>query len=192
MNVPTSSDHPTHTMTTPVYRFKFSPAFQELLARFSSGHRYDEPSDFRQAFDAWNLCHKDTLEQEGVRLNALGYKGDLAKKAYRSARYYFKEKSLEKKGPQKRKPYVPVPGKLLDVMDSHIKGVALPGNLRPSYAYNNFISDGRHMMLLGQVDTILEDAGLDGVATEAKVKKTYKNRYFLQQAKSRGDKDKTL
>ena len=185
-------DRPAQTMTTPVYRFKFSPTFQELLARFSSGHRYDESSDFRQAFDAWHLCHKDALEQEGVRLNALGYKGDLAKKVYRSARYYFKEKSLEKKAPQKRKQYVSVPAKLLDAMDTHIKGVALPDNLRPAYAYNNFISQGSHMILLGQVETVLEDAGLDGAETEAKVKKTYKNRYFLQQAKSRGDKDRTL
>jgi len=77
-------------------------------------------------------------------------------------------------------------------MDIHIKEVALPENLRPAYAYNNFISDGKHMLLLNEVETVLEDAGLDGVATEAKIKKTYKNRYYIQQTKFRGAGDRTL
>ncbi len=179
-------------MTTPIYRFKLSPNFQESLARFSSVHRYDEPSDFRQAFDAWCEFHKEALEQEGARLGALGYEGDITKKTYRSARYYFKDKSLEKKRPQKRKVYISVPERLIDAMDIHIKGVALPENLRPAYAYNNFISDGKHMLLLNEVELVLEDAGLDGVATEAKIKKTYKNRYYVQQTKFRGAKEKTL
>ena len=179
-------------MTTPIYRFKLSTTFQDSLSRFSGAHRYDKPSDFRQAFDVWCGCHREALRQEGTRLSALGYKGDILKKAYRSARYYFKDKALEKKKPRERQAYIPVPARLIEAMDAHIKGVALPQSLRPAHAYNNFISEGKHMLLLGEVETVLEDAGLDGAATEAKIKKTYKNRYYLQQTKFRGDKGGTL
>ena len=193
LNVHTSSLLPsTYKMTTPIYRFKLSTTFQESLSRFACVHCYDEPSDFKHAWDIWCGCHKELFEQEKKRLSSLGYKGDIIKKTFRSARYYFKDKTLEKKKPQERKPYVPVPARLIEAMDVHIKGVAMPENLRPAYAYNNFISKGEHMLLLGEVEIVLEDTGLDEAATDAKIKKTYKNRYYLQQRRSRSDKGKTL
>ena len=67
-------------------------------------------------------------------------------------------------------------------MDDHILEVAIVQDLKPAHAYNNFISISENMALVDvQMEELGETAGLTELDASKKIKKTYKNRYFLQQ-----------
>ena len=87
-----------------IYRFKFTEEFMEVLYEFSKIHQYDERKDFKEAWKIWVEENETIINQETTRLNDLGYKGDILDKMFKSARYYFRKKSSEKKQPTQRSP----------------------------------------------------------------------------------------
>ena len=92
--------------TPKIYRYKFSNGFLPNLLDFARIHRYDEPTDFKEQWDLWTKNNKEIIDREKNYLNSMGYEGDVLKKMYKSARYYFKNKSLEKVKPKKRRQYI--------------------------------------------------------------------------------------
>ena len=99
---------------------------------------------------------------------------------YKSARYYFKNKK-EKKEVKKRRKYVTLDKTFLADMDRHILLVAFRQDLKPVHAYNNFVSDSIYSRKIDMVIQNLLDDNWDEPAAECKLKKTYKNRYYIQQ-----------
>ena len=155
------------------YRYKFDPTFLEHLERFSTINKWCKPKDFKENFEKWTTDNQSLIQDESNRLQELGYNGDVLKKIYTSARYYFKNKSGEKKEPKKRKQYIRLDKEILNNMDIHIKRF----DGKPSDGFTNFIEntdlyfqkDAKEKM-----DSMLKDD-----AYQKKIKKTYKNRYFL-------------
>ena len=72
-------------------------------------------------------------------------------------------------------------------MDRHIAAVAFQQDMKPAHAYNNFISDTTYSDKLDDVIQKLLDGNWKEPAAESKLKKTYKNRYFMQQKSSNKD-----
>jgi hypothetical protein len=75
-----------------VLRFEFSSTMIELTKAFTEVHRYDDRKTYKEAWTAW-LAHEEiaaVLANEVERLSALGYKGDVADKLFKSGRYYFR------------------------------------------------------------------------------------------------------
>ena len=79
------------------YRYKFSKDFLVNLKEFSRIHKFDESQVFKDSWEEWCKTNKTIIEQESNKLKADGYQGDVLVKMYKSARYYFKNKSNEKK-----------------------------------------------------------------------------------------------
>lgn len=166
-----------------VYRFKFSSDFQLLLMSFADKHRFDDPDLFRENWNEWVIENNNEIEKESRLLVQMGCQKNIYDKMYRSVRYYFKNKPIQKKDPKKRRKYVHFDKKFLKDMDIHIMEIAFRQDFKPEFAFNNFISDITYSSLLDNEKERLLAEDWEEVNIDSKIKKTYKNRYFIQQKK---------
>ena len=157
-----------------IYRYKFSEEVAEELDRFSKVHQYDDRVTFKEAWTEWTNDNEDLISAEVRRLTNLGYEGDAVDKMYKSARDYYRKKSTVKKTPAVRRNYVSVQKELLEAMDEYI----LQNNSKPAVGFVDFCR--AHMELLKAEIDILRTHGItERQEIQNKIKKTYKNRYFM-------------
>jgi len=161
-----------------IYRFKFTDDFTNEMYKFSKIHQYDHRKDFKDAWENWIEDNDVIVSEEVRRLTNIGYDGDILDKMFKSARYYFRKKSTEKKAPVARRTYVGLKKEFLDAMDDHIKSKILEPDFKPSDGFDEFCKN--HLDLLKEEVQNLCNSGLtDSNEIKLKIKKTYKNRYFL-------------
>ena len=160
-----------------IFRYKFTNDFTDELYKFSKIHQYDNRKDFKDAWEVWMEDNKDLIGGEVIRLDELGYKGDVIDKMFKSARYYFRKKSTEKKEPSKRRIYVGSQKDLLDAMDQHITISLNSGDFKPSDGFEIFCKENIDL-LKEQVNQLMRIGITESNEIKAKIKKTYKNRYF--------------
>lgn len=161
-----------------IFRFKFTDDFTGELFKFSKIHQYDHRKDFKEAWNIWVEDNEMIVEDEIRRLYNLGYEGDIKDKMFKSARYYFRKKSTEKKEPTKRRDYVGVNKVLLDAMDDHIRSKMKESNFKPSDSFDEFCKVHINM-IKEEVVNLCKSGITDSNEIKDKFKKTYKNRYFL-------------
>lgn len=176
-----------------VLRFEFSPELIHAVTAFVGTHRYDDRKTYKEAWTAW-LLTKDTaalLDAEHARLNNLGYTGDVADKLFKSARYYFRGKlqqpSQQQSQQRRRQKYVTVNRTLLDAMDEHIER----GINTPALGFADFCTaHAEDAVLQTEVASLFARYSETNETNETsdiqtmkeilhKLKKTYKNRYFM-------------
>jgi hypothetical protein len=97
---------------------------------------------------------------------------------FKSARYYFRKKSTEKKEPQKRRVYVGVEKELLESMDKHITNNINDKEYKPSEGFTIFCKENTET-LQKEVSRLCKCGLTDHIEIKNKIKKTYKNRYFM-------------
>ena len=161
-----------------IFRYKFTEIFTSELFRFSKIHQYDHRKDFKEAWNIWLEDNDDIVSDEVRRLTNLSYDGDILDKMFKSARYYFRKKGTEKKLPTERRNYVGVNKELLDAMDEHIKSKINNKNYKPSEGFDEFCKSNINL-LKEEVNILCRNGLIDSVEIKKKIKKTYKNRYFL-------------
>lgn len=181
-----------------VLRFEFSRELTEHVTAFANLHRYDDRKTYKEAWTAW-LAHDEIaalFKNEVARLSALGYNGDVADKLFKSGRYYFRTReptvpSTQRLGtrralaphapPSQRlgRAYVLLNHLLLDAMDDHIEC----GLRRDAHAYTPASGFAEFCKLnlnsYSSEVTRLSEIMPTGEAVHDKLKKTYKNRYFM-------------
>jgi hypothetical protein len=161
-----------------IYRYKFSDEFVGELYKFSKIHQYDHRTDFKEAWQLWIDENDDIVSNEERILSSSGYDGDILDKMFKSARYYFRKKSTEKKEPVKRRKYCGLSKDVLDAMDKHIESNITNDDYKPSTGFESFCMI--HSELIQNESTRLITSGFkDSVEIHEKLKKTYKNRYFM-------------
>jgi hypothetical protein len=159
-----------------IYRYKFTEEFTAELFKFSKIHQYDERKVFKEAWEIWIKDNEILVNTEFRRLKELGYEGDIIDKMFKSARYYFRKKSTEKKAPVKRREYKGLQKDFLETIDKHIKTNLI--NLKPSDGFEEFCKE--HIDILKEQISLLCKSGItDSNEIKNKIKKTYKNRYFI-------------
>ena len=161
-----------------IFRYKFTDEFTCELFKFSKIHQYDHRKDFKEAWKIWLQENDEIVDDETRRLKNLGYQNNIEDKMFKSARYYFRKKSTEKKAPVKRRDYVGVNKTLLDAMDKHIKMSINTENYKPSDGFDEFCNKNKDM-LREEVNILCKTGFTDSNEIKNKIKKTYKNRYFL-------------
>lgn len=161
--------------TNTIYRYKFTEKFMTSLYIFSKTHQYDDRHDFKDAWNQWMEENMDQVNDEVRRLTNLGYSDNILDKMFKSARYYFRKKSTAKKDPVKRKKYLTVNRDLIEAMDEHI---GITQNCRPSEKFLDFCKNNEEV-IKEEIRNLLEN-GLTNNDILKKIKKTYKNRYFMQ------------
>ena len=161
-----------------IFRYKFTEGFTIELYKFSKIQQYDHRSDFKEAWNVWTEENEDLVDEEIRRLSNLGYDGDILDKMFKSARYYFRKKSTEKKEPQKRRVYVGVQKELLESMDKHIINNINDKEYKPSEGFTIFCKENTET-LQKEVSRLCKCGLTDHIEIKNKIKKTYKNRYFM-------------
>jgi len=161
-----------------IFRYKFSEEFTSQLYKFSKIHQYDHRKDFKEAWNIWIEENDDLVNKEARRLTELDYKGDILDKMFKSARYYFRKKSTEKKEPQKRRSYVGIQTDLLMVMDKHIMSNKKNPDYKPSIGFDDFCKQNIDLLKI-EVNLLCKNGIKDPDEIKKKIKKTYKNRYFM-------------
>ena len=165
-----------------IYRYKFTNEFTDELFKFSKIHQYDHRTDFKEAWNEWLENNSEIVDEETRRLINLGYNGDILDKMFKSARYYFRKKSTEKKEPSKRRIYIGGEKELLELMDNHINTNIHIENFKPSEGFNEFCKNNTEI-LKQSVFTLYRAGITNSDEIKNKIKKTYKNRYFLISSK---------
>ena len=161
-----------------IFRYKFTDEFTGELFKFSKIHQYDHRKDFKEAWNIWTEDNDDIVSEEVRRLTNLHYDGDILDKMFKSARYYFRKKSTEKKEPLKRRDYIAIQRDLLDAMDDHIKSNISGDDYKPSDGFDEFCKANIDL-LKEEVNILCRNVFTNSVEIKNKIKKTYKNRYFL-------------
>jgi hypothetical protein len=161
-----------------IYRFKFINEFIEDLYKFSKIHQYDSRQDFKEAWKIWTEENSDIIEEETSRLTRLGYDGDILDKMFKSARYYFRKKSTEKKEPKLRRQYINITRDVLNSMDAHININMSNEDYKPKTGFVSYCKDNE-LLLRVTIKQIYDNGITDSQLIQDKIKKTYKNRYFM-------------
>ena len=173
----TSTSTSTST-STPIYRFKFSQEFTDLLFQFSKVHQYDDRKVFKEEWETWVEENRDEYDMEIRRLTELGYEGDIEDKMFKSARYYYRKKLLVRPEVKNRRQYITVNKSFIKMMDKHITNqIAINTKSKPSSSFDLFCREYKQEIINELVNIMNHNISSDEI--ERKVKKTYKNRYFL-------------
>ena len=189
----------------PVFRFKFSDNVVDELTSFALTHKYDHRSDYKEAWTKWTQENNEIISRENTRLKQLGFEGDLIDRMYKSARYYYRNKSTEKVKPVARRQYTGVGNDMLKIMDTQIKtyfmlfeeaesqddddlvkekgeGDAEEDVEKPKKTPANgyILFNEEHESEIQEVVEKLSGngSGMSVNDAEMKLKKTYKNRYY--------------
>ena len=173
--------------SVPIYRFKFSECFAEKILYFSKVHQYDNRKIFKEEWEKWVEENEQEYTAEITRLTELGYEGDVKDKIYKSARYYYRKKSLIPKKAERRQ-YITIDKLFIDLIDNHIQEQISRNSqnteTKPSDLYQYFCEEYEEEFQ-NECDVIQRSCCFDDVnEIEKKIKKTYKNRYFLLVRKS--------
>lgn len=167
----------------PIFRFKFTDQFMVDLHKFAKIHQYDHRKDFKEAWTIWIDENEDIIKEEVERLQNIGYDGDILDKMFKSARYYFRKKSPVKPEPKQRRQYISVCHDLLAAMDRHIQTNIKVPDYQPKTGFACFYDDNESLIM--QTCRSLQDRDInDSEYIQKKLKKTYKNRYFMFVSKS--------
>jgi hypothetical protein len=160
-----------------IFRYKFADDFAEDLYNFSKIHQYDDRISFKEAWTVWLEENREIVETEVRRLTNLNYEGDIFDKMFKSARYYFRKKSTEKKEPKMRRAYTGLNKRFLEDIDQNIKRHIVADDYKPAIGFINFCEENKNI-LEDEVNNLIKNGFTDKEEIMSKIKKTYKNRYF--------------
>ena len=162
-------------MTT--YRFNFSKNFQEKILKFAKIHEGDELIDFNDYFSKWCKENNNFIENELKNLKERGYQGNIIDKVFKSIRYYFKNKTIGNVESKKRKKYTVKNSEFLNTIKEHINSIRIV--MKPSEAYNQYAE--LYKDEIKKMKSILIENEYDEKESIKKIKKIYKNKYFIYQ-----------
>jgi len=167
--------------TPSIYRFKYSNDIIKLINEFAVIHQYDDRKSYKEFWEKWVQENESDLQDEITRLNRLGYEGNIIDKMFKAGRYYFRKKNLNKSTstqPQERRTYITMEHEVLDAMDNHISLSIKNPDFTPASGYTNFCTTNI-TLLKNEIDRLCAESTIDSTELSDKIKKTYKNRYFL-------------
>jgi hypothetical protein len=172
-----------------ILRFKLSDNIVELINEFAIKNKSLERKEYKKEWNKWMELNERIVNEEIERMNKLGYNECVKDKMFKSGRYYFRKKDTgmpanvkpyEAEGvaraaeanAQKKRLYIKLSNTILNSMDSHIKKYEeyTPANGHKHYCLNHIdlLNKEKKECGMENIDEFLE-----------KIKKTYKNRYFI-------------
>lgn len=175
---------------TRVLRFEFSDALTEHLTAFAKLHQYDDRKTYKEAWAEWmaNAEIARLFNADAARLKCLGYDGNVADKLYKSGRYYFRGKNTNESNGHghddghhgandRSRKYVMIGRELLIAMDEHIERGLRQNDYTPAKGFAEFCQLGiaSYHSEIARLSEVMPT----GEAVSDKLKKTYKNRYFM-------------
>ena len=165
-----------------VFRFKFTDELVSLITNFAKIHQYDDRESYKEAWAEWVDDQDETIYAEKERLKDIGYVGDIEEKMYKAGRYYFRNKSSHNAEKKERRKYIPTSSELINAMNEHIVTGLANKKFSPAEGFDDFCENYREL-LTREIRNILNSVSLDADEMSKKIKKTYKNRYYIMSRK---------
>lgn len=176
---------------------------------FADKYKYSDRKEYKKEWELWLNNNNDIVEKEIVRIQLLGYKGNIKEKMFVSGRYYYrkyekkkankdivvkdissqdfdilekeKDKDLDNEDREKLKKtrdYIKVSKDLLDFIDKYISdNIQTIADVKPCKSYSQFYKINEEF--LNTYFTIMENIYHNKNDYFEKIKKTYKNRYYM-------------
>ena len=185
---------------TKIFRFEFTAEIMELIKRFAIVHQYDERKIYKEQWTNWFKTQKEILEREIRRMIEAGYEGDVHDKMFKAGRYYFRKRNIkeEKKSNKSHdepdnevaaasavaenaitRTYITMEPTILKSMDTHIiNAFKDQKELKPEICYNHYCINNKDL-LRKEILRMLNENDMEGKELSEKIKKTYKNRYYM-------------
>ena len=182
------------------FRFEFTEDIMDAIKQFAIVHQYDERKMYKEQWSNWYNENKEEMEREIQRMNEIGYVGDVKDKMFKAGRYYFRKKNIknqDKEEPReievfdnintvntqntekKRRNYITMLESTLVAMDEHIKlSLAADTEFKPSDGYSEFC-EKNVLVLRTEIQRMVVENIIDKKDIAEKIKKTYKNRYYM-------------
>jgi hypothetical protein len=178
-------------ITASILRFKFSDDIMDIISKFAKCHQFDDRHTYKERWDIWFEENNVELSEEINILKKNGYKGDVEDKMYKAGRYYFRKKQMIgedtdtdiNKDIKIKRAYVSMNKILIEEMDKHIissirSHTAYGLDYTPAIGWKDFCKMYESLIYAERERLELEhDIGHDVI--DDKIKKTYKNRYFI-------------
>ena len=166
-------------MSISIYRFNFCSEVMDLITQFAKIHQFDDRKVYKELWVNWMEENNDSITNEITRLRRLGYEGDILDKMFKAGRYYFRKKNTnEEKQQQKRRSYITMSSDVLNAMDKHIYESIKNDDFTPSSGYTDFCTT--HVEILkSEIKRLCSETVIESSDLIEKIKKTYKNRYFI-------------
>ncbi len=161
-----------------IYRYKLTDTIIEKIVHFSKTHEYDDCKTYKENWDLWCKENNEEIERECFRLQSLGYDGDVINKMYKAGRYYFRKKT-KNNNQSVRRQYISVNKDFIKTMDEHISNQIHKKEFTPAYGYSEFYEN--YISLIDNEIRSMQEKhqNVDMDLLYTKIKKTYKNRYFI-------------
>ena len=160
------------------FRYKFTPSIMHIITNFAKQHQYDDRQTYKEAWSEWREENYGVIQKEEDRLNSLGYNKDINEKMYKAGRYYFRKKSSTPLEAKKRRIYTTLTTSILDCMDTHIVSSIEKEDFTPAAGYTEFCNDHQGI-IIDEIKIFLKYGVLNAEDISSKIKKTYKNRYYI-------------
>jgi hypothetical protein len=162
-----------------IFRYKFTQVFMDVLYEFSKVHQYDDRKSFKEAWTMWIEDNEVIVSAETTRLLSLRYDGDIVDKMFKSARYYFRKKSTTKPEPKDRRQYISIHRDMLEAIDAQIITSMRQIDYKPSDGFVDFCKTNMDILKNEVTRFVVEHNINDIEFIKNKIKKTYKNRYYM-------------
>ena len=174
-----------NTTQNNIFRYKFDKQFTDKIYDFSKENKNLNKEKFKNNWDRWKISNETLINSEVERLKNIGCTGNIEDKMFRSSRYYFSKK--EEKEPKQRRKYVSLDRDFIEIVDNHIQlqFVNIDNKCSPKDCYKNFCEHNT-ANINTEINRMFEDDDFDKEEGIKKIKKTYKNRYYLLSQK-KGD-----
>lgn len=183
---------------TKTFRFEFTSEIMELIKRFAIVHQYDERKIYKEQWSKWFETQKEILEREITRMIDLGYEGDVHDKMFKAGRYYFRKRNIKEEKQKGNKheivaqaaaatateyantrTYITMEPVILKSMDTHILNAFKDEKeLKPEICYKHYCINNEDL-LRKEIIRMLNENDMEGKELSEKIKKTYKNRYYM-------------
>ena len=158
------------------FRFNVSPEMYKLLESFNNKNKDKSRKEYSQEWEKFIESNNDIIQTEERRLANLGFEGNIQKKLFTSVKYYIGKKTAAKE-PKERRQYVHIDKSILNKMNDHINTNKETPGFKPSRGYTEFCEMYESDLIIEKTRLQTFDLNIEDV--ELKIKKTYKNRYFI-------------
>lgn len=181
-----------HKESPPTFRFKLDDSIVLLISYFAKKHMSDDRKTYKLEWKRYYDENYDVFSREIQRLIELGYnnKEPIEDKMFKAGRYYFRKKNLslnkeeeeedvdEDEDQDNNHKKLRMDKAILTSFDNHICQMSSTGKIAsPEKSYENYCKT-TITEITSEIMTIYNNHNLSVGEINAKLKETYRNRYF--------------
>ena len=159
-------------------RFNVSQKMTDILLEFHTNNKDLGKNEYKKQWDQFILDNSDTIAKEERTLVNAGFNGNITQKMFTSVRYYLSKKTNDKTDPKERRTYIHINKEILEAMNNHIVCNKDHTNFTPANGYKEFYEQNEQELII-EKSRLKTSSELTDKEIEFKIKKTYKNRYFI-------------